>query len=87
MIASERITVPVEAAHRSTRTMANYGLVCSGIAVLFLTFDTVLKVLKLRPAVEGTIALGYPADTVLWLGLVELICLVLYVVPRTSGTG
>ena len=67
--------------------MANYGLACSGIAVLFLTFDTVLKVLKLGPAVEGTIALGYPADTVLWLGLVELVCLVLYVVPTTSVLG
>jgi len=87
MIATERITVPVEAAGRRARTMARYGLVCSGIAVLFLTFDTILKVLKLGPAVEGTIALGYPAFTVQWLGLVELVCLVLYVVPRTSVLG
>jgi len=55
--------------------------------VLFLTFDTVLKVLRLAPAIKGTIALGYPAETVQWIGIVELVCLVLYVVPRTSVLG
>jgi len=87
MIASEPITVPGEAVLRSARTSANIGLVCSGLAVLFLTFDTVLKVLRLGPAVEGTISLGYPASSIQWIGLVELVCLVLYVVPRTSVLG
>ena len=87
MIASEPITVPGEAVLRSARTSAKIGLVCSGLAVLFLTFDTVLKVLRLGPAVEGTISLGYPANSVQWIGIVELVCLVLYVVPRTSVLG
>ena len=55
--------------------------------MLFLTFDTVLKVLRLGPAVEGTISLGYPVNSVQWIGLVGLVCLVLYVVPRTSVLG
>ena len=50
-------------------------------------FDTVLKVLRLGPAVEGTIALGYPVDSVHWIGIIELVCLVLYLVPRTSVLG
>jgi hypothetical protein len=54
---------------------------------LFLVFDTVIKVLKLEPAVQGTTALGYPADTVLWIGMIELVCLGLYLVPRTSVLG
>ena len=87
MIASEPITVPGEAVLRSARTSAKVGLVCSGLAVLFLTFDTVLKVLGLGPAVEATISLGYPANSVQWIGLVELVCLALYVVPRTSVLG
>ena len=87
MIASERITVPVDgAAHRSATT-ANVGRVCTGLAATFLAFDTVLKVLRLGPAVEGTIALGYPADSVRWIGIIELVCLVLYLVPRTSVLG
>ena len=88
MIASERITIPVDgAAHRSARTAANVGHVCTGLAALFLAFDTVLKVLRLGPAVEGTIALGYPVDSVQWIGIIELVCLVLYLVPRTSVLG
>ena len=88
MIASERLTVPVDgAAHRSARTAVNVGHVCSGLAALFLAFDTVLKVLRLGPAPEGTMALGYPADSVQWIGIIELVCLVLYLVPRTSVLG
>ena len=88
MNASERITVPVDrAAHRSARTAANVGNVCTGLAALFLAFDAGLKVLRLGPAVEGTIALGYPADSVHWIGIIELVCLVLYLVPRTSVLG
>ena len=88
MIASERLAVPVDgAAQQSTRTAAKAGRVCTGLAALFLAFDTALKVLKLQPAVEGTIALGYPVDSVLWIGLIELVCLVLYLVPRTSVLG
>jgi len=88
MIASERITVPVDgAAQRSTRTAANVGYACTGLAAIFLAFDIVLKILGLGPAVEGTMALGYPADSVHWIGIIELVCLVLYLVPRTSVLG
>ena len=66
---------------------ANVGRVCTGLAAIFLAFDTVLKVLRLGPAVEGTVALGYPADSVQWIGIIELVCLVLYLVPRTSVLG
>ena len=88
MIASERITAPVDGAvHRNARTAATVGHVCSGLAALFLAFDIVLKVLRLGPAVEGTVALGYPADSVHWIGIIELVCLVLYLVPRTAVLG
>jgi hypothetical protein len=63
------------------------GYVLTTLVGLFLTFDTVLKVLRLAPAVQGTTELGYPAHTVLWIGLIELVCLGLYLVPRTSVLG
>ena len=63
------------------------GHILTGLVVLFLAFDTVMKVLKLAPAVQGTTELGYPAGTVLWIGVIELACLVLYLVPRTSVLG
>jgi hypothetical protein len=63
------------------------GRVLSGIAVLFLTFDAVVKVLQLPMAVDGTAQLGYPADVVFPLGLIQIALLVLYVIPRTSALG
>ena len=88
MIASERISAPVKGvAHRSAKTTATVGYVCTGLAALFLALDTLLKILRLGPAVEGTMSLGYPADSVLWIGVIELVCLVLYLIPRTSVLG
>ena len=88
MIASERITGRVDdTAHRTVGTARHVGIVFTALATIFLTFDTVLKVLRLGPAVEGTTALGYPADTVHWIGIIELVCLVLYLVPRTAILG
>jgi hypothetical protein len=63
------------------------GYLLTALVALFLTFDTVIKVLRLAPAVQGTTALGYPADTVLWIGMIELVCLALYLVPRTAVLG
>jgi hypothetical protein len=63
------------------------GYVLTALVALFLTFDTTLKVLRLAPAVQGTAALGYQADAVLWIGLIELVCLGLYLVPRTAVLG
>jgi hypothetical protein len=57
------------------------------IAGYILTFDTVLKVLQLGPAVQATTDLGYRAAAVLPIGLVELACLGLYLVPQTSVLG
>lgn len=59
----------------------------SGLAIAFLTFDSVLKVLKLPAAVEGTVQLGYPENAIVGIGLIELVCLVLYATPRTAVLG
>ena len=63
------------------------GRVIGGWLVLFLAFDTVVKILKMTVAVEGTTRLGYPEHVVVSLGIIELICLLAYVVPRTSVVG
>jgi hypothetical protein len=63
------------------------GRVLSALAVMFLMFDSVIKLLKLPPAVEGTVQLGYPEHVIVGIGLVELVCLALYVIPSTSVLG
>jgi hypothetical protein len=63
------------------------GRVISALAVLFLIFDSIIKVLKLGPAVEATTQLGYPESLIIGIGILELICLAIYVIPRTSVLG
>jgi len=63
------------------------GIVIGLWVVLFLAFDAAVKLLGLNVAVEGTARLGYPADLVVIIGVVELVCLVAYVIPRTAPIG
>ena len=63
------------------------GRILSGIAVLFLTFDAAIKVSASGMAVDATAQLGYPADVVVPLGMLELALLALYLTPRSAALG
>jgi hypothetical protein len=63
------------------------GRIASGLVSAFLIFDSVIKVFALGPAVQATTELGYPASVVTGLGIIELVCLLAYIVPRTSVLG
>jgi hypothetical protein len=63
------------------------GRMISTFAILFLAFDGIIKALNLAPAVEATTQLGYPASMVVAIGTVELACLLIYAIPRTSVLG
>ena len=63
------------------------GRVLSGIAVLFLIFDAVIKVINIQPVVDSSMELGLPLDLAPVLGSLMLICLVIYLVPRTAVLG
>jgi pimeloyl-ACP methyl ester carboxylesterase len=63
------------------------GRILSGFAVLFLLVDSIGKLLRLAPYVAGTAQLGYPTEILFGLGLVELVCVLVYIVPRTSLLG
>jgi hypothetical protein len=63
------------------------GRILSGLAVAFLLMDLTMKLWQVAPAVEGTRQLGYPASVVFPLGVLQLVLLVLYLVPRTAPLG
>ncbi|MGI8545745.1 MAG: DoxX family protein [Gemmatimonadaceae bacterium] len=72
----------------ATPTWARWtGRILTGIAVLFLAFDTAIKLVGAKAAVDGTVQVGFAPHLVLTLGLIELVCLVLYLVPRTAPLG
>jgi hypothetical protein len=61
--------------------------IMSGIVVLFLIFDGVTKLMTINPVVEGMRKLGYPVPLAPVIGAILLICVVLYVIPRTAPLG
>ena len=63
------------------------GRILSGFAVLFLVFDSVLKLLRVQAAIDGTTQLGYQPGVILPLGVILLLCVLTYVIPRTSVFG
>ena len=68
-------------------TWIGYGL--SGLVILFMLFDGIIKLVPLDIVIETTAQLGYPASASLAraLGVLGLVCTVLYAVPRTSLLG
>ena len=63
------------------------GRVLSGLGALFLLFDGVIHVLKITPVVEAFAQLGYPLGVSVTLGIIEIVCVILYLIPRTSVFG
>lgn len=63
------------------------GRALSALAVLFLALDAVGKVLRVPATVEGTTTLGYPASVIVPLGVLQVVLLVAYLVPRTAVLG
>ncbi|HEY7182551.1 MAG TPA: DoxX family protein [Blastocatellia bacterium] len=63
------------------------GRIMSALPVLLLLFSGALKLLRPKEVVEGFEQMGYPQGLAVWLGIVEIACAILYVVPRTSVLG
>ena len=63
------------------------GRILSAIPVLMLTFSAIMKLLKPEAVLVEFARLGYPESLVLGIGILELLCTLVYVIPRTSVLG
>ena len=63
------------------------GRIISALPVLFLLFSGVVKLMKPAVVVQEFARLGYPESLVLIIGVIEIGCTVVYVIPRTSVLG
>lgn len=59
----------------------------TAIPALMLVFSAVLKFLKLPMVLTEFTRLGYQESVVVPIGLLELTCAIIYLVPRTSVFG
>jgi hypothetical protein len=78
---SAPVAIPSSAARRWT------GRTLSGLAVLFLAFDAVIKLVVSPEALQGAPDLGYPVSALPVLAVLELLCLAVYLVPRSAVVG
>jgi hypothetical protein len=74
-------------AHRPSRRTLIAGRVLTVIAAVLLTLDAGIKLVRARPAIEGSAQLGFSPDQVFVIGVIAAVCLVLYLVPRTAPLG
>lgn len=63
------------------------GRIISILIILFMLFDGGAKVVRFAPYVEGTMKAGFADNFVVPLGIVELVCSILYAIPQTSILG
>jgi DoxX-like protein len=63
------------------------GRIMSGLVVLFLAFDGVIKLVPLDVVVETSRQLGIPEHLARTLGILTLIGTALYAIPRTAVLG
>src|SRR5262245_16015763 len=63
------------------------GWVISALPVLMLSFSGGIKLAKPEPVVESFQKLGYSPDLSLGIGILELFCVAVYMLPRTAVLG
>ena len=63
------------------------GVVLTVLPVLFLVFDIVIKFSGLPIVNQSMTELGYPVEAAAGIGVLELVCLAVYLIPRTSVLG
>jgi DoxX-like family len=67
--------------------MRRAGWIMSGLMIAFMFFDAASKLVLEHHVIEATTQIGFPSDTIRPLGLICLICTILYAIPRTSILG
>ena len=63
------------------------GRILTGLVTVFLLFDAGVKVLNPGFAAAAAPQIGYAESLILPIGLIELACLAVYLIPQTSALG
>lgn len=71
----------------SYKAMPKTAAVIKSLAVLFLAFDGITKVIRLAPVMEACQKMGISPDMAVGIGLLLLVCSAIYLVPRTTILG
>ena len=70
----------------SKRTVLS-GRIISGVVTAFMLFDGIFKLPKPAPVVDSFKKLGYDPNIAIPIGVLALLCAILYAIPRTAVLG
>jgi hypothetical protein len=71
----------------ASKKMLWAGRIISALPVLALLMSGVMKLMKPEPVVKGLADLGWDASLAVGLGILELACTVIYMIPQTAVLG
>ena len=74
-----------DAASSSKRRLA--GRIISALPALLLLFSGSMKLLKVPAVIVGMAHYGYPEHLILGIGVLEVGCTIVYLIPRTAILG
>jgi hypothetical protein len=69
------------------KTQRRVGWGLTALTILFMLFDAASKLALEAHVVEATAKIGYPVGAIRPIGVIALICTVLYAIPRTAILG
>jgi hypothetical protein len=72
---------------RPSRRTAWIGRIISALPVLLMLFSASIKLMRNPEAVQGFAKAGYPAGSLVPIGVAEVICAILYAIPQTAVFG
>jgi hypothetical protein len=77
----------VKSTSATSKTSLWIGWIISGLCILFLLFDAIMKIIKEEHSVKGSVQLGWPEHAIQGIGIALLISTILYLIPKTSILG
>lgn len=80
-------TVEVGAAGAMPKAAVWAGRTMTGLVALFLVMDAGMKFADLPQVEQATAQLGFPHASILQIAALEVLCLALYLIPRTAALG
>lgn len=69
------------------KTQARIGWALSILTILFMLFDAAGKLALESHVIDATTKIGYPVSAIRPIGVIALLCTILYAVPRTAVLG
>jgi hypothetical protein len=70
-----------------SKTTLWIGRVMSALPVLLVLLSSVMKLIKMAAVVEGFARAGLSERLIIPVGVIELVCVIVYVIPQTAVLG